>query len=71
MPEENHPHPQAHAAAKKRKRMPAWVYEVGLAVSMGWTIYLTTQDWKQGVGAGLIALFGGAVHRGGDYLEKR
>ena len=64
-------HPKSHKAIKVRRRLPGWVYEIGAAVAVGWTVYLTTQDWKQGVGAGLVTMFGGAAARGGRYLEER
>jgi hypothetical protein len=70
MPDELHP--KAHAAIKKpRRRLPGWAYEVGAAVAIGWTVYLTTQDWKQGVGAGLVMMFGGGAARGAQYLDGR
>jgi hypothetical protein len=71
MPEDKRP--QEHQAVTKKlpKHLPSWIYEVGFAATAGWTVYLTTQSWKQGVGAGLIAIFGSGVRRGGRYLEKR
>ncbi len=58
-------HPQAHAVVKKAKStLPPLVVELGLAVTAGWTMYLTMNDWKQGVSAFLFTLFGNALHRG-------
>jgi hypothetical protein len=72
MPDETHQQAHASVASKKsKKRLPSWMYEVGFSLSIGWGVYAATSDWKQGVGAGLVALFGGAVHRGGRYLEDR
>ena len=64
----NVPPPVAPAPTK---RLPAWVYEVGGALAVGWGFYIATGDWKQGVGAGLATMFGGIVHRGGGYMEGR
>lgn len=72
------PHPKAHptmpavvAAAKRKKTLPPIVYEIGVAITVGWLAYIGTGDWKQGVGAALVSMFGGSVRRGAKwYAEK-
>jgi len=69
---QNPDHPQAHKPVKKPKSaMPVLMAEIGAALTVGWTLYFTTGDWKQGVGAGLFTLFGGFVHRGGAWYTNR
>lgn len=56
MPEQ---HPKEHKALKKATRsFPAAVYELAVVAAGGWAVYLSTDDWKQGVGAALAWLAG-------------
>lgn len=56
MPEQ---HPKEHKSVKKTKRsLPAAVYELAVVATAGWTVYLSTDDWKQAVGAALAWLAG-------------
>lgn len=78
MPDKEPEHPKAHltlpaaaAKAKKRKALPPVLYEIGAAVAIGWTVYIGTNDWKQGVGAALVSMFGGGVRRAGTWYAER
>lgn len=72
-------HPQAHpvvsaAAARKKKPpkpLPPIVYEIGAALTVGWLVWVGTGDWKQGVGAALVSMFGGGAHRAGRWYADR
>ena len=65
-------HPQAHAVVRKPKSaLPPLAIEIGVAVTAGWTAYLTTGDWTVGVSATLGTLFGGLLHRGNVWYMKR
>ncbi len=65
-------HPQAHPTVKKSKKtLPPVIYEVGAAITVGWLSWVGTNDWKVGVGAALVSMFGGGVRRAGQwYTEK-
>lgn len=75
MPDDKKPeHPKLHpvvASAKKQKTLPPIVYEVGAAITVGWLAYIGTSDWKQGVGAALVSMFGGGVRRVGTWYAER
>lgn len=69
MPEEKHP--QVHPAVKKRRPWPPVLYEIGAAFTAGWLVFIGTNDWKQGVGAGLLSMFGGGVRRAGQWYSEK
>lgn len=69
MPEQ---HPKEHKSVKKPKRsLPAAVYELAVVAAAGWTFYLGTGDWKQGVGAALAWLAGLGTTRIVAYGKSR
>ena len=79
MPDKEPEHPKAHltlpaaavSAKKIKKTLAPIVYELGAAFTVGWLAYIGTGDWKQGVGAALVSMFGGGVRRAGTwYAEK-
>lgn len=52
-------HPKEHKAVKRSRRsLPAAVYELAAVGIAGWAVYMSTDDWKQGVGAALAWLAG-------------
>lgn len=64
-------HPQSHPAVKRRKSLPPVTYEIGAAVTAGWLVFAGTSDWKQGVGAALLTMFGGGIHRAGRWYSGK